>query len=463
MDSITNQLGTAKIGKLLLRLSIPAITAQLVNVLYNIVDRAYIGNIPENGATAIAGLGITMPVIVLITAFSSLVGMGGAPLASIELGAKRDEGAQHILNNCFMLLLILAAVLMVLTEAFAAPLLRAFGASDVTLPYAESYLRIYALGTFFVMITMGMNSFINAQGFSATGMWTVIIGAVCNLILDPVFIFGLKMGVKGAALATILSQGVSCVWVMFFLTGKKTRIRLKPSMMRLKGAIVGRVTALGLSPFVMQSTESLVQIVINTGLARYSGDMAVASMTIIMSVMQVMNMPLQGLGQGAQPIISYNYGARDMRRVKKTFRLLITASFSLATFLWLMVQLFPHAFIFIFSKDADLTALTVRVIRIFLAGTFAMGAQFAVQQTFLSVGQARTSIFIAMLRKIILLIPLALVLPRLFNLGAMGIYLAEPIADITCAAIACTLFAVKSKKLFAEPPKEEEHGKHLDD
>lgn len=457
-NETTNQLGTQPVGKLLFKLAIPTITAQLVNVLYNIVDRAYIGNIPEIGATAIAGLGITMPIIMLITAFSSLVGMGGAPLASIRLGAKDEEGAERILNNCFTMLIVLSVVLLVLTQIFATPLLRAFGASDQTLPYAESYLRIYAAGTFFVMITMGMNSFINAQGFSSIGMWTVVIGAVSNLILDPLFIFTFNMGVPGAALATILSQGISCVWVFCFFMGKKTRIKIKRSMMKLEKAIVSRVVGLGMAPFVMQSTESLVQIVINTGLAKFSGDLAVASMTIIMSVMQVMNMPLQGLGQGAQPIISYNYGAKDMKRVKKTYRLLIGVTFALATAMWLFVQLFPQVLINIFSRDEQLTQLTVRVIRIFIAGSFAMGAQFAVQQIFLSVGEAKVSIFIALLRKVILLIPLALILPYCWNLGAMGIYIAEPIADLTCAAIACIIFATKSKKLFAQDAKEEANG-----
>ena len=449
-EGITNRLGTERIGRLLLKLSVPAIMAQLVNVLYNIVDRAYIGNIPETGAQAIAGLGITMPIIVLIMAFSSLVGMGGAPLASMRLGAKDDEGAQRILNNCFAMVLGVAVVLTVLCEALAVPLLRAFGASAATLPFALEYLRIYAAGTVFVMITLGMNSFINCQGFSSVGMWTVIIGAALNIALDPLFIFVLDMGVRGAALATILSQGVSCLWVLLFLTGKKTRIRLKPAMMKPERAIVGRVLGLGVSPFVMQSTESLVQIVINTGLARYSGDLAVASMTIITSIVMVLNMPLQGLGQGAQPILSYNYGAKNIDRVKKTFRLLITLTLSFSTLMCLLVELFPGVFIRIFSSDAELIELTCRVIRIFIAGFFAMGAQFAVQQMFLSVGQAKSSVFIAMLRKIVLLIPLALILPRLFGMGALGIYIAEPIADFTCASISCILFAVKSKKIFAE-------------
>ena len=447
---ITEQLGTARIGKLMIRLALPAIMAQLVNVLYNIVDRAYIGNIPVVGADAIAGIGITMPILVLVMAFSSLFGMGGAPLASMRLGAQDKKGAQGILNNCFAMLVILAALITAVSQLFAKPILMAFGASAVTLPYAMDYLRIYCAGTVFVMITLGMNSFINCQGFSGVGMMTVLIGAVLNIALDPLFIFVFDMGVRGAALATVLSQAVSCVWVLRFMTGKKTQIRLNFSQMKLQRTTVLRVMGLGLSPFVMQSTESLVQIVVNTGLAKYSGDLAVASMTIITSIMLVLNMPLQGLGQGAQPLISYNYGAKNMQRVKKTFRLLITATLSISTVLCLLVILFPGVFVSIFTQDAGLTELTCRVVRIFIAGYFAMGAQFAVQQTFLSVGQAKISIFIALLRKVILLIPLALVLPRLWGLGAMGIYLAEPIADFTCACIACVLFAIRSKKIFAE-------------
>jgi len=446
---ITDQLGTARIGSLLVRLSVPAITAQLVNVLYNIVDRAYIGNIPVIGADAIAGIGITMPILVLVMACSSLFGMGGAPLASMRLGAQDEEGAQVILNNCFAMLMGLSLLFTLATQLFAKPVLLAFGASEVTLPYALDYLRIYCAGTVFVMITLGMNSFINCQGFSGVGMLTVIIGAVLNIALDPLFIFAFDMGVKGAALATVLSQAVSCIWVLLFMTGKKTRIRLKIGQMKPKKRIVMRVMGLGLSPFVMQSTESLVQIVVNAGLAKYSGDLAVASMTIITSIMLVLNMPLQGLGQGAQPIISYNYGAGNMDRVKKTFRMLITVTLSISTSLCLFVILFPQVFCRIFTQDAELIELTCRVVRIFIAGYFAMGAQFAVQQTFLSVGQAKVSIFIALLRKVILLIPLALILPRLFGLEEMGIYLAEPIADFTCACIACVIFAVRSKKLFA--------------
>ena len=447
---ITDQLGTGRIGSLMVRLSVPAITAQLVNVLYNIVDRAYIGNIPVIGADAIAGIGITMPILVLVMACSSLFGMGGAPLASMRLGAQDEAGAQTILNNCFAMLVGVSLLFSLVAQLFAKPILLAFGASAVTLLYALDYLRIYCAGTIFVMITLGMNSFINCQGFSGVGMLTVIIGAVLNIALDPLFIFTFDMGVKGAALATILSQAVSCIWVLVFMTGKKTRIRLKFAQMKPKKSIVTRVMALGLSPFVMQSTESLVQIVINSGLAKYSGDLAVASMTIITSIMLVLNMPLQGLGQGAQPLISYNYGAGNMARVKKTFRVLITVTLSISTALCLFVILFPQVLCSIFTQDAELIALTCRVVRIFIAGYFAMGAQFAVQQTFLSVGQAKISIFIALLRKVILLIPLALILPRLFGLEAMGIYLAEPIADFTCACIACMIFAARSKKLFAE-------------
>lgn len=446
---ITNRLGTESIGKLLWKLSIPAITAQLVNVLYNIVDRAYIGNIPEIGSQAMAGLGITTPIILLITAFSSLVGMGGAPLASIKLGAKDDEGAQRILNNCFAMLIMLAVVLTALAEIFAQPLLKTFGASEATLPYALEYMRIYTAGTIFVMITLGMNSFINCQGFSGVGMWTVIIGAALNIALDPVFIFVLDMGVRGAALATILSQCVSCVWVLIFLTGKKTRIRLQPAMMKLQKEIVGKVVGLGVSPFVMQSTESLVQIVLNTGLARYSGDMAVASMTIINSVMMVLNLPLQGLGQGAQPIISYNYGARNAQRVKSAVRLLFVSLFSFIFVCWALVELFPATVIKIFNNQPELLETATWALRLYLAGMFGFGLQSAAQQVFMSTGKARQSLFVAILRKVILLIPLIYILPNFFENKVFAVFLAEPVADLISITSCTILFLTSFRKDMA--------------
>lgn len=444
----TRELGTAGIGRLLLKLSVPAITAQVVNVLYNMVDRMYIGRMENVGAAALTGMGVTMPIITLIAAFASLVGMGGAPLASIRLGAGDREGAEGILGNALSLLLILGAVLTAVFTLFCEPILLMFGASANTLGYAADYLRIYVMGTFFVMLTLGLNVFITSQGFARVSMTTVLIGAVLNIALDPLFIFGLDMGIRGAALATVLSQAVSCTWVLFFLCGKRTVLRLRPGCMALKASLCGRMLGLGLSPFIMQSTESLVQITLNTGLGRYGGDMYVGAMTIINSVMQLCHLPLTGLGQGGQPIISYNYGAGNMDRVRKAYRLLLVCALSFATGSLVVVELFPAFFVRLFNSDPALLEVTVWAMRIFMAGSFAMGAQFAIQQTFLAVGQARISIFIALLRKVILLIPLAILLPHVMENQVLGVFIAEPIADLTSATTASCLFAWMSRRLF---------------
>jgi len=443
-----NELGTERIGKLLRKLALPAILAQIVNVLYNIVDRMYIGNIPVIGKAALTGVGVAFPVITLISAFAALIGMGGGPLAAIRMGAKDDEGAEKIMGNCFVALLALGAVLTAVFLVFRRELLMAFGASADTIGYAESYLAIYVSGTVFVMMTLGMNNFIITQGFAKTGMATVLIGAVTNIVLDPVFIFAFDMGVQGAALATILSQAISCVWVLLFLLGKKTRLRLRAACFRPDWKQLGRVAALGLSPFIMQGTESAVQIVLNSSLQTYGGDAAVGAMTIINSVLMVLLMPLQGLGQGAQPILSYNFGACSYDRVRKTFFLLLKVSLIVAVSTWLLVMAAPQLFVMIFNRDAELMDITVWAMRLCLGTVFMMGAQMAIQQTFVSVGMAKTSIFIAMFRKVILLIPLALILPRLFGLGMTGVFLAEPIADFTSATTACILFACQSKKIF---------------
>ena len=443
-----NALGTEKIGTLLRKLALPAILAQIVNVLYNIVDRMYIGNIPDIGKTALTGVGVTFPIITLISAFAALIGMGGGPLAAIAMGAKDDERARRIMGNCFAALLALSALLTAGFLVFRHDLLMAFGASADTIGYADSYLAIYVSGTVFVMMTLGMNNFIITQGFAKTGMATVLIGAICNIVLDPVFMFGFGLGVSGAALATILSQAVSCAWVLAFLCGKKTRLRLSARYFRPDWGMLGKVAALGLSPFIMQATESAVQIVLNSSLQTYGGDPAVAAMTIINSVLMVLMMPLQGLGQGAQPIISYNFGAKKFDRVKKAFFLLLKVSLCVAVGAWLLVMLAPQLFVRIFNQDESLVALTVWAMRICLGTVFMMGAQMAIQQTFVSVGMAKISICIALLRKVVLLIPLALILPRL-GLGMTGVFLAEPIADFTCATTACFLFAKQSKKIFA--------------
>lgn len=448
----TIDLAKGRIGRLLFQLSMPAILAQLINVLYNIVDRMYIGRLPEVGAAALTGVGVCFPIITLISAFASLIGMGGGPRLSIALGEGNHEKAEKILGNALTALLFLSTVLTAFFLIFKHDLLLLFGASNDTIGYAESYLTIYLIGTVFVQLALGLNPFINAQGFAKIGMLTVVIGAALNIMLDPLFIFALGMGVRGAALATILSQAVSGVWVLAFLAGGRTQIKIRLRRMRPEWRILLPVLALGISPFVMQATESLVQITLNSGLSRYGGDVYVGAMTIINSITQILLMPLTGLGQGAQPIIGYNYGARQLDRVKQTFRLLFAASVSFSVLNWAVVMLFPTPFVLIFNDDPSLLDTTRHCIRIFLAGMFMMGMQFSCQQTLLALGQAKVSIFIALLRKIILLIPLALILPLWW--GTTGIFLAEPIADATCATCAVIIFAVQFKRVLRRAEQE---------
>lgn len=433
-----NDLGTGSIGGLLVRLAVPTITAQLINALYNIVDRMYIGHMEGIGDVALTGVGVTFPIIMLVSAFASLVGMGGAPLSSIELGKKNEERANRILNNAFFSLLAMAVALTAFFMAFKRPMLLFFGASQATIGYALDYIGIYLAGTIFVMLALGLNAFITAQGFAKEGMLTVLIGAVLNIILDPILIFGFGLGVRGAALATIISQAVSAGWVLLFLCGKKTVLRIRPQWMAPRKDVLLPILSLGVSPFIMQSTESLVMITLNSGLQRYGNDLYVGAMTIISSVMQVTTMPLMGLGQGAQPIISYNYGAGKYDRVKKTYALLIKASFAASAAVWALTILFPQGFISLFNNKPELMEITMKALRIYMAGIFMMGIQFSCQQCFMAMGQARTSLFLALLRKIILLIPLALILPAF--LGPFGIFIAEPIADITAALITALMF-----------------------
>lgn len=452
MSSIkTNNLGQDNIGKLLFKLALPAITAQLINALYNIIDRMYIGHIPNNGSLALTGVGISFPIILIISAFSSLVGMGGAPLASIKLGEDDKKGAEKILGNCFTLLLILSIVLTTFFLIFKEKLLFMFGASTETITYANSYLTIYLIGTIFVQISLGLNNFINSQGFAKISMTTVLIGAALNIILDPIFIFAFKMGVKGAATATILSQAVSALWVLKFLFGKKTTIKIRKEYLKINKKIILPVLALGISPFIMQSTESLVQITLNSGLQKYGGDMYVGAMTIISSIMQVISMPIIGLAQGAQPIIGFNYGAKKYERVKQTFKLLLISSLSFSVFAWIICIFAPKVFVIIFSNDPALTELTIKSLKVFMFGVFMLGAQFACQNTFLALGKAKISLFLALLRKVILLIPLALILPKF--LQVKGIFIAEPIADIIATITTCTVFFIKSKKIFSKENK----------
>lgn len=446
------ELETMPVGRLMFRLAVPAIVAQIINALYNIVDRMYIGHIEGVGAMALTGVGITFPIIMLITAFASLVGMGGAPLAAIRLGEKDKKGAEGILGNATTLLVVLAVALTVVFLIFQKPMLFAFGASENTIAYALQYMTIYLCGTIFVMITLGLNAFINTQGFAKTGMLTVLIGAVLNIVLDPIFIFVFGLGVRGAALATILSQAVSALWVFFFLRGKKTTIRIRLSEMRLQKVVVVGIISLGISPFIMQSTESLLNITLNASLQHYGGDLAVGAMTIIGSISQLGLMPLMGLTQGGQPIISYNYGAKNYDRVRKAYKMMIGASFILASGIWLFVELFPGAIISVFTQDIQLMELTTWAIRIFMMCIGIMGLQIACQQTFLSLGQAKVSVILAMLRKLILLIPLILIIPRVTGLGITGVFLAQPIADFIAVVVTVSVFAIKIKKII---PKED--------
>lgn len=447
-----NQLGTAPIGKLLFTLAVPAITAQVVNMLYNIVDRIYIGHIPEIGTAALTGVGITFPIITLISAFSSLIAMGGAPRASIAMGAHHPERAEQIMGNCLTALLGLSVVLTALFLLFLEPILWAFGASSNTIGYAMEYMGVYVWGTVFVQISLGMNMFITSQGFAKTSMFTVVIGAALNIALDPVFIFVFDMGVRGAAIATVLSQAVSAVWVMLFLTGRRTTLKIRARCMVLRWKVLLPVLALGVSPFIMQSTESLLSVVLNTSLLKYGGDVAVGAYTVIASIMQVINLPLQGLTQGAQPITSFNYGAGNMDRVRKSVRLLLTCCLTYSCLFWLCIMLIPQVFIGIFSSDPELMDTAVWAARIFLFGCFAFGAQTGFQQSFLALGQAKVSLLLALLRKIVLLIPLIYLLPLFFPDKLFGVFVAEPIADILAASTTTLSFLVFAKKKLKDKP-----------
>lgn len=452
-----NDLGKGSIGKLLFRLAVPSILAQLVNALYNIIDRIFIGRIPEVGPTALTGVGVTFAIIMVISAFSALVGMGGAPLAAIKMGEKNQKDAEKIMTNSFVVLMCFAAVLTCVFLIFKHPMLMAFGASSETVVYGDAYLEIYLLGTVFVQIAIGMNAFITAQGYARTSMLTVIIGAVMNIVLDPIFIFVLGMGVRGAALATVISQGVSAVWVMAFLLGKRTTLRIRKSYIKPDFKVIGSVMALGISPFIMQSTESLVNVVFNSTLQRCGGDIAVGSMTIITSVMQFSLMPLNGLTQGAQPIISFNFGAGNKERVKKTFRLLFICCMIYAASISAVCALVPGFFVKIFvpagEEAADMLIKTASgYLPIFMAGVWMFGAQSSCQSTFLALGQAKVSLFLAILRKIILLIPFVYLFS--YFKGTTGVFMAEPFADILAASTTLTLFLLNFNKILNKRGKD---------
>lgn len=441
------RLATEPIGKLMLKMAVPSVAAQVINMLYNIVDRIYIGHIPEIGNVALTGVGVTFPILMIISAFAAFAGQGGAPFASIQLGAGRRKEAEEILGNSLMMLLSFAVVLTVFFQLYKESILYAFGASDDTIGYAMDYIGIYLIGTIFVLLALGLNTFITAQGKSFIAMLSVLIGAVLNIVLDPIFIFGFGMGVRGAAIATILSQAVSACWVVGFLLSPRSGLRIQKSTVKWKGAVIGRISSLGIAPFIMQSTEGLVTVVLNSGMQTYGGDLYVGSITIMQSIMQMITMPVMGITQGTQPIMSYNYGAKNYKRVRETFRKLLIVIMTFTTVSTLLVAIFPTLWARIFTSDGELIALVGKVMPIFFAGIWVFGAQMTCQSTFVALGQAKISLFLALLRKIVLLIPLALVLPKLMG-DVMGIYIAEPIADIVAASTTTILFFAMRKKLL---------------
>lgn len=442
-----NFLGTEPIGKLLFKLAVPTVIAQLINMFYNIVDRIYIGHIPGDGALALTGVGVCLPLIMIISAFAALVSSGGAPRASIFMGKGEKENAEKTLGNCFMAQIIASCILTVVLLIWNRNFLMAFGASENTIEYSVSYMNIYAIGTIFVQLTLGMNAFITAQGFAKIGMLSVMIGAVTNIVLDPILIFGFRMGVQGAALATIISQAISCIWVLHFLFGEKTQLKIQKKYMKLERKILFPSIALGTATFIMQSSESVISVCFNSSLLKYGGDIAVGAMTILTSVMQFAMLPLQGLGQGAQPIISYNYGAKNAERVKAAYKLLLKTSLGYVFVLWALVMLVPGAFSAMFTSDVELIAFTKTALRIYLAVLFIFGIQMACQMTFTSLGNAKSSIVVAVMRKFVLLIPLIYIMPAVFKENqVMAVYLAEPVADFLAVTFTAILFSIQFKK-----------------
>ena len=441
-------LGKEPVGRLLVILALPAITSQVINALYNMVDRMYIGHIEGIGADALTGVGVCFPIIMIVSAFAYLLGMGGAPRASICMGKKQNQAAEKILGNCFLALVLVAFVLTAIVLLFHEPLLYLFGASDQTIGYASEYIKIYAIGTLFVQLTLGMNAFISAQGFSTVSMLTVVIGAITNIILDPIFIFLFHMNVSGAALATILSQAISAVWAVRFLMGNKTVLRLKRENMRFEWKVFAPCVALGIAPFAMQATESVLVLCFNSSLLRYGRDLAVRAMTILSSIMQFAMLPMQGLTQGGQPIISYNYGANNPQRVKRAFQLQTIVCFSYSTLMWAAVMLVPSLFVSIFTNDPALASISVWALRIYMTGVLLMGLQVSCQQAFIAFGNSKVSAFLAVFRKIIVLIPLIYILPQFLDDQVFAVFLAEPIADTIAVATTVTLFIINFKKLL---------------
>ncbi len=439
-------LGTAPIGKLLFRLALPTVVAQLINMLYNVVDRIYIGHMPGDGDLALTGVGVCMPIIMIVSAFAALVSSGGAPRSSIHLGKGEHDTAERILGGCLTLQLVISAALTVLLILFNRPLLLAFGASENTIGYAAAYMGVYALGTVFVQLTLGMNAFVTAQGFTKVSMLSVVIGAVSNIVLDPLFIYGFDMGVRGAALATVLSQSFSCVWVVSFLVSRRSILRIKRRNLTLSPRVILPCLALGSATFVMQASESVISVCFNSSLLGYGGDIAVGAMTILTSVNQFALLPLQGIAQGAQPILGYNYGAKNASRVKKTYRVLVAVCLTYSLVIWGLILLFPRAFASVFTPDAALLDFTARVLPIYIFGVGIFGIQIACQMTFVSLGNAPSSVMVAVVRKFVLLIPLIYIVPHLVEDPTMGVYLAEPIADIIAVIFTTVLFFFQFRK-----------------
>lgn len=445
-----NRLATMPVAKLLWNLSLPAITAQIVNVLYNMVDRMYIGHIPEIGAAALTGLGVTMPVILVVSAFATLAGMGGAPRASIMMGKGRKDEAERILGNCTMALILMAVLLTGAILLFGRQALMLFGASSETIGYAWDYLSVYAIGTIAVQLALGLNVYITAQGFSKISMFTVLIGAGCNIVLDPVFIFGFGLGVRGAALATVLSQAVSAVWVVRFLTGRKTLLRIRRENLRIEPKVYLPCVALGTAPFVMQFTESILSVSFNSSLLRYGGDLAVGAQTILTSVMQFSLMPLQGFTQGSQPIVSFNYGAGNKARVRDAVKVLLIVCVSYSMAVWALAMLVPQLFASMFTTDPELIRLTVHALRIYMGTTCLFGIQIGCQQTFVAIGNAKMSLFLALLRKVILLIPLIFILPHFLPNQVDAVWIAEPVSDFLAVCVTGTLFFRELRRYLKE-------------
>lgn len=450
MNNDKTFLGTEPVGRLLLKLAVPTVIAQLVNMLYNIVDRIYIGHMPGDGSLALTGVGVCMPLILIISAFSAFVASGGAPKASIFMGKGDYDSAEKILGGCVTMQIVISVVLTAVLRIFGKKLLLAFGASENTISYALSYMNIYVSGTLFVELTLGLNAFITGQGFAKVGMITVLIGAAANIILDPIFIFLFKMGVAGAALATVISQGISCVWVLVFLCGKNSAVRLKGENLIGGVRLLAPCVALGLSTFIMQSSESVISVCFNSSLLKYGGDIAVGAMTILSSVMQFAMLPLQGIAQGAQPVTGYNFGAGNGERVKKSFKILLILSVSYSTLLWLTIMAFPQMYSHLFTNNAQLIEFSAGALRIYCAAMFMFGIQIACQMTFISIGNAVCSIALAVLRKFVLLIPLIYILPNFMSDKTAAVYTAEPTADMIAVVCTALLFASRFKKSLAK-------------